>query len=417
MSLILGEEICLYKYVSLAAVALLVLSLIFGLTYAWFSGQSSASADGLLMAGHVDLQLAVDTYSVKLTEETNASGEKVIIRNIVEGTETSKGGAPFVIYPGDVVDEHGNPVKNVRSVIDVAITNTSGTNIIASTNWKGFSITKLEKQLQTAYFYLAINQLLGYSRQNSADDDLYDPSFPLPDEPTAQLDDSWFFFDFDPQNKIAKFVDLSLLNGNPDSSAPKFLSFPTRQQSDLVYHLDAIADWRKTSEYPDGTPYYDKTRLADLMAKDSRRQTGLNMFIRYETRGIPSKENKLVQKYSYFHGLDFATIPDISGDKAQDQTYIIMPPGLTLSIRIELFTSKDISDPNESSSSAPIMNNNYQYAVYALNVADMQAAQNKQRDNIQMRAYGTQVNKEAVDSFFGSGVADQLPPEWFTIYD
>ncbi|MDR3238918.1 MAG: M73 family metallopeptidase [Clostridiales bacterium] len=342
------------KIVILGAVAVLAVSLIGGATYAWFSAQASAKVGGLagdgngvdggLVAGHVDLLLDVDSYT------------------IVDGNRQPVGTSPYIIYPGDVVDFDGKSLDDVQSVLEYKLTNTSGTAVVARLDQRGLTV---EKGTNTTSYgitqtYLDVRQLLGYNNQESA---------------TAN---TWFYFAKKPSggNDPYRYVDIQ-----------KLTSYSFKK-----YDISQVAVAASANGVMNGKKFYAPKRTLPLF------KTGTHIGVTATSDIIISNNPELPN--------DEVTIFTLDKDTDKALTYLKMPSGT--SVTFKLILEVDPQGEEDENTEAIIGDNAYQYAVYTLALLDEDQEDPDNLKDLKLYAYGTQTKEAAVDQFYGTGIFGRL---------
>ena len=123
------------KVVLIACVAVLLISMLGGISYAWFSSRSEAAVNrsdngttGGIAAGWLNVKLDVDAYMM------NLAGTPV--------PTPSAGSPPALIYPGRTVyyDNDTLTTGDLKSVFSYTLTNTSKTDVLARIDHAGINL-------------------------------------------------------------------------------------------------------------------------------------------------------------------------------------------------------------------------------------------------------------------------------------
>ncbi|MDR3240334.1 MAG: SipW-dependent-type signal peptide-containing protein [Clostridiales bacterium] len=383
------------KWIVIAAAGVLLVSLVSGGTFAWFSAQASAKVGGLggdgngveggLAAGHVDVDIKIRSYS------TDQNGN---VLNANTGVPVSSGeqstyNRPLIIYPGDLIDFAGNSVAGGVSHIEYTLTNTSGTSIIARTNHAGVTVDQ-QKPIMTQESdgtkggFVGPSQFMVYLLKRSVGD--------KPNTSGANAL-NWFYLGVSPTGKTDfLFVDKTNLDSN--HFIPYFLPKYEKDANGTVQsHLRNVPANTLTSSgavYP-GTTYDPGQFYYEYAAESDPNLIGITSSATVATqypnvKWTIGQDNVSSQQYIYFY---------MPKDTSVTVTY---------NIEIPVPTNCDPMSPE-------LYDNRFQYAVYLLNLKGACGGADVERDdddNPLFQAYGVQAIAGAVTDFFGPKAYDSL---------
>jgi hypothetical protein len=336
------------RFIVVAGAAVLTFALLAGGSFAWFSARAVATtsgapslADGVqggMVAGHVDLKVAFESYVAK---KTGTSYDKVL-----DGTSAAAAG---IIYPGgEFYDENGALISsdNIRSIFKYTVENTSGTQVIARVNNKGLDINGVITTTTGTGSVDPIEKVnVGLYRLTGAG--LADNKYGSDGKPVAG-ENSFFYFAKSPKGNPMKFLDTDFLMAQ---------AFDGEQ-----YNVNATAT--------NGWKFYEYKSQELTAGGDG-----------------PIKFNSLIVDPN---GTPIASrVASVDG-----YLYAEMPVGAKFTVQYELALSDDAVFGTPGTGA----NNEFQYAVYALDLDDSVAV----GETGQLVAYGVQNTKTAVDDFYGN---------------
>ncbi|MDR2649903.1 MAG: hypothetical protein LBB94_09345 [Clostridiales bacterium] len=410
------------KLLLLSAAAILLTSLLGGISYAWFSARDEAQANrsdngttGGIAAGWLDVKLEVEAYL------TDPNGVKI-------AGASPAGESPLLAYPGRTVYHDGDTLKtgDAKSVLKYTVTNRSKTDALARVDhagvnldgsgaegqqaidsskavWDSSSDTFLVSNLKVDLYKLLGSEidyaeLIGaYAvKQNrrSADapysslDDFYanGPTWfyfasgfgPHYDAAATPAPDPWIYVNYDKLSDANFFGDM----GNNADNPPNLYNVGATADS-YIKGREAVNEpggsafeanpWAGGAPYP-AMPFYRETPEVVDLAADSTVANSIKLTVKIS----PSEGAKTIDYLDYI--------------------YMYLPAGgsITYEYSLEADSDKQTDGPAD-------MDNSFQFAVYKMRISD---TFNTDRT---LHAWGVEPVKEAVDYLFGSGDTDNTP--------